>query len=434
MKDNCVLWLSGKKPKANEIACFSDESLYLKHAKDLYLDGVTEQPEIIFIDFVNYPNIVQDWVRNIHHRFPSTPIVVIVESSQSQLASDALSCGAVDYLLRPFSGTQLLTSVRNARFMLKNMKDMVAVSQASQKVLRLANRAAQTNNTTVLIQGESGTGKEKLAQFIHQMSARREKPFVAVNCAAIPENMLEAMLFGYTKGAYTGAVNSAAGKFELANGGTLLLDEISELPLELQGKLLRVLQEREVERLGSHSKVTLDVRVIASCNKDLRDLVSQGAFREDLYYRLDVLPLCWPALRQRMEDVIPLAQYFIRKYGEDRYYLSGSAREVLMSYNWPGNVRELENVIQRALVMARGMELQAEDLGLPLHQLCFDEAPGKRLQHTRKQAEFEYIYDLLQRFNGHRSRTAEALGMTTRALRYKLAAMRENGIDIDAIA
>ncbi|WP_326521501.1 sigma-54 dependent transcriptional regulator [Shewanella electrica] len=368
-------------------------------------------------------------------KFPATPTIVIVESGQSALASHALAGGAIDYLLYPYSQSQLLTSIREAHFMQQHIGDMVAVSPVSQQVLRLANRAAQTNGTTICIQGESGTGKEKLAQFIHQSSPRRDQPFVAVNCAAIPENMLEAMLFGHTKGAFTGAVNAVAGKFELANGGTLLLDEITELPLSLQSKLLRVLQEREVERIGSHQKIQLNLRIIVCCNKDLRELVAQGLFREDLFYRLDVLPLRWPALRERMEDVLPLAQHFIKKYGQDKYLLSSAARETLLAYEWPGNVRELENVMQRALVMARGMELQAEDLGLPLAvPVAANEDCGVRLRHTKKQAEFDYIYDLLQRFNGHRSRTAEALGMSTRALRYKLAAMREVGIDIDAIA
>ncbi|KFZ38174.1 ATPase AAA [Shewanella mangrovi] len=434
MNSQYVLWLANKRPKAGMLECFSRESLSLIYAKHDQLDDVSKTPDIIFIDFVNSAEHVETWVTAVRAKFPSTPMIVIVESGQSALASKALACGAIDYLLYPFTESQLFTSIRDAHFMRQNIGDMVAVSQVSQQVLRLANRAAQTNGTTICIQGESGTGKEKLAQFIHQTSPRSDKPFVAVNCAAIPENMLEAMLFGHAKGAFTGAVNAVAGKFELANGGTLLLDEISELPLGLQSKLLRVLQEREVERVGSHQKIRLNLRIIACCNKDLRELVAQGLFREDLFYRLDVLPLRWPALRERMEDVLPLAQHFIKKYGQDKYLLSSGARDTLLAYNWPGNVRELENVMQRALVMARGMELQAEDLGLPIAVVPQPDAGRTRLRHTKKQAEFDYIYDLLQRFNGHRSRTAEALGMSTRALRYKLAAMREVGIDIDAIA
>lgn len=435
MNSKSVLWLADKRPKTTLLESFNQESLSLIYTKSDQLHNVSRTPDIIFIDFVNSATQVDAWLSAVRAKFPATPTIVIVESGQSALASHALTCGAIDYLLYPYSQSQLLTSIREAHFMQRHIGDMVAVSPVSQQVLRLANRAAQTNGTTICIQGESGTGKEKLAQFIHQSSPRGDQPFVAVNCAAIPENMLEAMLFGHTKGAFTGAVNAVAGKFELANGGTLLLDEISELPLGLQSKLLRVLQEREVERIGSHQKIQLNLRIIVCCNKDLRELVAQGLFREDLYYRLDVLPLRWPALRERMEDVLPLAQHFIKKYGQDKYLLSGAARETLLAYDWPGNVRELENVMQRALVMARGMELQAEDLGLPLAvPVAANEDCGVRLRHTKKQAEFDYIYDLLQRFNGHRSRTAEALGMSTRALRYKLAAMREVGIDIDAIA
>jgi DNA-binding NtrC family response regulator len=247
--------------------------------------------------------------------------------------------------------------------------------------------------------------------------------------------MLEAMLFGYNKGAFTGAVSQQIGKFESANGGTLLLDEISELPLPLQAKLLRVLQERELERLGSNSKIKLDVRVIAASNKDLRQLVDQGLFRQDLFYRLDVLPLSWPALRERKDDIIPLAEFFVQKYADGKYVLSKEAKAALCQYSWPGNVRELENVVQRALVMARGIEVQAIDLNLPLPAVTAPESASiNHLKLNKKNAEFDYILGVLNQFNGHRTRAAEALGVSTRALRYKLAAMREHGVDIDAIA
>ncbi len=433
MNNPKILWLATSTPKTAKFNFFCSEDLQLHHYKDLSMLDKWSVPGMIFLDLAAANIDVRDWMIQLRGRFPNTPIVVLVESGQSHLASEALACGAADYLLRPFTMTQLQTSVRNAQFIFRNLSDIVAESQLSQQVLRLANRAAQTHNATVLIQGESGCGKEKLAKFIHDMSDRRDKPFVAINCAAIPANMLEAMLFGHTKGAFTGAVNNMEGKFELANGGTLLLDEISELPIELQSKLLRVLQEREVERLGSHKKIQLDLRIIASSNKALREQVNQGLFREDLFYRLEVLPLQWPALRERMEDVLPLAEHFIKKHGQDQFYFSPDAERTLMSYNWPGNVRELENVVQRALVMARGMELQAQDLGLPLVIAPMDDC-SHQLQNTKQQAEFDYICDLLRRFNGHRSRTAEALGMTTRALRYKLTAMKEAGININALS
>lgn len=431
-----LLWINQLPPSAEQSACIRDEDLSLLHATDIYQAVELcnqHSPELIFVDSQQTDMQLVDMVVLLHKRLPAAQLITMVESGQSELASKTLSSGAIDYLLKPFITSQLKTCIRNASSMRKGMDDMVAVSHASQQILRLANRAAQTA-TSVLILGASGTGKEKLAQFIHKVSERADKPFVAVNCAAIPENMLEAMLFGHSKGAFTGAVSQQAGKFELANGGTLLLDEISELPLELQGKLLRVLQEREVERLGSHQKIALDIRIIAACNRDLRDLVEQGLFREDLYYRLDVLPLSWPALRDRRDDILPLCSHFIAKHGDSKHYLSEDACSVVLAYNWPGNVRELENVIQRALVMARGMELQVEDLGLPKCNVKAAQICASHLQENKRQAEFDYIYDLLQRFRGHRSRTAEALGMTTRALRYKLAAMREHGMDIDAIA
>jgi len=286
----------------------------------------------------------------------------------------------------------------------------------------------------VLLHGESGTGKEKLARYIHNVSPRRDKPYVAVNCAAIPENMLEAMLFGYNKGAFTGAVSQQIGKFESANGGTLVLDEISELPLALQAKLLRVLQERELERLGSNQKIKLDLRIITASNKDLRLLVEQGLFRQDLFYRLDVLPLSWPALRERKDDIIPLAEFFIQKYADGKYLLSKEAKQLLLQYQWPGNVRELENVVQRALVMARGIEVQAIDLNLPMVQAAPEVVSANNLKRSKKNAEFDYILGVLTQCKGHRTKAALALGVSTRALRYKLAAMREHGVDIDAVA
>nr|WP_306173985.1 sigma-54 dependent transcriptional regulator [Pseudoalteromonas shioyasakiensis] len=375
-----------------------------------------------------------DLITLIRKTCTSGQVISLVDSSQSDIASLSLSKGgAVDFLLKPFFAEQLTLTIRNADSMRKGVEDLIAESIKSQQVLRLANRAAQTS-ASVLIMGESGTGKEKLAHFIHQASSRAEQPFIAVNCAAIPENMLESMLFGYNKGAFTGAISNQQGKFELANGGTILLDEISELPLELQAKLLRVLQEREVERLGSHQHIKLDIRVIASCNKPLREQVEKGLFREDLFYRLDVLPLSWPALRDRPEDILPLAKHFIAKYGSQQFSFSDDAENVMLCYNWPGNVRELENVVHRAIVMARGAQIQVDDLNLPY---CLPQAAricAAELKNNKKQAEYDYIYELLNQYKGHRKQTADALGVSTRALRYKLAAMREYGMDVDAIA
>ncbi len=369
--------------------------------------------------------------------FDGLDCVIMVNEHQAEIAAEAMCAGAIDYIVKPFGQQQLLDTVRGALRLRQAIPNLIAVSPMSLQVLQLARRAAKTS-ATILIGGESGTGKERLARYIHDMSARAEKPFVAINCAAIPEAMLESILFGHNKGAFTGAASAQPGKFELAQGGTLLLDEISELPLNLQAKLLRVLQEKEVERLGSNQTIFLDVRIIAASNKDLRRLVADGLFREDLFYRLDVLPVSWPALRERPDDIIPLATYFIERYAsQPGYRLSERACQLLLSYEWPGNVRELDNVIQRSLIMARGLHIQAVDLMLP-HCIIEPETVTldawhvpEGLSETRRNAEFQFVLETLRRFRGHRTRTADALGMTTRALRYKLAAMRENGIDIE---
>ncbi|MBE0378084.1 sigma-54 dependent transcriptional regulator [Pseudoalteromonas prydzensis] len=436
MDQKHLLWLAPEQPSREIELAINDEQyelLYTESIPDAISYCLSYQPELVLIDAQQAQMNLVDLVKLVKRTHLSCQIISLVESSQGELASQSLNNGAVDFLLKPFFADQLKLTIRNADSMKHGVSDLIAVSLKSQQVLRLANRAAQTS-ASVLIMGESGTGKEKLANFIHQSSPRADKPFVAVNCAAIPENMLESMLFGYNKGAFTGAVAQQAGKFELANGGTILLDEITELPLDLQAKLLRVLQEREVERLGSHQPIKLDIRVIAACNKPLREQVEKGQFREDLFYRLDVLPLMWPALRDRCDDILPLANYFIAKYDEEKFHFSSEAEQIMQDYHWPGNVRELENVVQRALVMARGIEIQATDLNLPENVKTLPSASTSKLKESKKQAEFDYIYNLLSRFNGHRTQTAEALGVSTRALRYKIAAMREYGMDIDAIA
>ncbi|WOJ29920.1 sigma-54 dependent transcriptional regulator [Citrobacter koseri] len=331
----------------------------------------------------------------------------------------------------------------------RNRNGFIAVSPASVSVMSLARRVAKYN-VSVLITGETGTGKECIAKYIHENACGSDAPYVGVNCAAIPESMLEAILFGYEKGAFTGAVASAAGKFEQANGGTLLLDEIGDMPLALQAKLLRVLQEQEVERLGSHKRIPLDIRLIASTNKDLQQEIAEGRFRQDLFYRISVVPIHITPLRERRQDILPLAQRFITKYrafhkGDLR--LSDEARTVLLRYDWPGNVRELENVIQRGMILCNGEEIHAADFGLAVRASqpeapVIEMMPAYREQETGnpsirdvklhgRLAEYQYIIDLLKRHKGNKSKTAEFLGITPRALRYRLASMRDEGIDIE---
>ena len=341
----------------------------------------------------------------------------------------------------------------------------VAYAPSSLRLIELARRVA-ASDCTVLIVGESGTGKEVLARFIHRRSPRAAQPFVAVNCAAIPENMLEAMLFGYEKGSFTGAQAAHPGKFEQAQGGTLLLDEITEMPLALQAKLLRVLQEREVERIGSRTAIALDVRVLATTNRRLREEVAAGRFREDLYYRLNVFPLALSPLRLRRDDVLPLAMQLLAnrcRPGERIPALSAEAAHLLLTYPWPGNVRELDNLLQRALILVNGPVIRPEHIqfelanegvassgggivinALPRHAsvkvisdiksaASKDTAPnGRSLANTLGQAERDLILDALRNGHGNRREAAERLGISPRTLRYKLARLREAGIDVPA--
>ena len=370
-------------------------------------------------------------------QYPGKNQIALLEPEQTELASCAMQHGAQDYLLLPLDIEQLTSLLHRLRRLEQADTKLIVCSTVSRQLLMLAHRAA-TTEASILLTGESGTGKEPLAHYIHRNSTRAEQAFIAVNCAAIPESILESILFGHVKGAFTGASCDQAGKFEQANGGTLLLDEIGEMPFLLQSKLLRVLQEREVERLGGHKTIKLDIRIIASTNKDLRKAVENGDFREDLFYRLDVLPLKITPLRERKEDILPLAEHFLQKHkhlcDNQCCYFSGLAQQHLLSHNWPGNVRELENTIQRALVMRRGQTIQAADLGIEntnSHSIVNAETPEMGLKASKRQAEFQYILDTLKRFRGHRSQSAESLGMTTRALRYKLVQMREEGIDIE---
>jgi two-component system response regulator FlrC len=364
--------------------------------------------------------------------------------------------------------------------------DPVACAATSTRLIELARRVA-ASDCTVLIVGESGTGKEVLARFIHRCSPRSRQPFIAVNCAAIPENMLEAMLFGYERGAFTGAHAAHAGKFEQAQGGTLLLDEITEMPLGLQAKLLRVLQEREVERLGGRTPIQLDVRVLATTNRRLREEVAAGRFREDLYYRLNVFPLAIAPLRTRRDDVLPLAMQLLNarcRPGEQIPALSADAAHLLLTYPWPGNVRELDNLLQRALILVNGPVIRQEHIQFELandggaaepHMAAkivltkdsvLDRAPAagfaaglggaatgaapgsgamadslamansaamvNSLANSLGQAERDLILDALRTGQGNRREAAERLGISQRTLRYKLARLREAGIDVPA--
>ena len=303
-------------------------------------------------------------LQKVKANIPQLPVVLMTAYGTIQKAVEAMRAGAADYLVKPFDAEALVEMLRNYLPDVGDDPEVVAEDPGTRKLATLARRVAGTD-ATVMISGESGTGKEVFAQMIHRHSARNQGPFVAINCAAIPENMLEASLFGYEKGAFTGAYQSRAGKFEQAQGGTLLLDEISEMDLGLQAKLLRVLQEREVERLGGRELIPLDVRVLATTNRTMREEVAAGRFREDLFYRLNVFPLHLSPLRQRRADILPLANRLIRRYcqgGRRLPHLSKQAQQALLEHRWAGNVRELDNVIQRALILLCGDQIEVADL------------------------------------------------------------------------
>jgi len=375
------------------------------------------------------------------------PLVLMTAYGDVPKAVAAVRAGAADYLAKPFEAPLLLDKLHGLLARSRaGVEDFVAADPKMQALVALARRVAGSE-ASVMISGDSGCGKEVLARFIHAESSRADGPFVAINCAAIPENMLEAVLFGYEKGAYTGAHKSAPGKFEQAQGGSLLLDEISEMDLGLQAKLLRVLQEREVERLGGRQPIPLDLRVLATSNRVLPDEVAAGRFREDLFYRLNVFPMQLPALRERRGDILPLARALLARHalGGRDYRLAADAERALLAHPWPGNVRELDNVLQRALVLARGAEIVAGDLlfegfggGQPeaVRGAVGDAgevAPGgddSGLHSDLRCREQRLILDTLEACGGRRKDAADALGISPRTLRYKLSRMREDGVDV----
>jgi two-component system response regulator FlrC len=379
-------------------------------------------------------------LKSIRHNYPKLPVLIMTAYGTIDDAVQAMKDGACNYMAKPFAPEVLLNMI-NQYLPLQVQDDCepIVADSSSIELLKLAKKVANTE-ASVMVLGPSGSGKEVLAQYIHKYSPRSQAAFVAINCAAIPENMLEATLFGYEKGAFTGAIQACPGKFEQAQGGTILLDEITEMDLGLQAKILRVLQEREVERLGGRKTIKLDVRVIATSNRDLKEAVSDGAFREDLYYRLNVFPLAWLPLNQRRDDILPLAQYLIaricQKDGNVTPDLTTAARSKLFAYDWPGNVRELDNVIQRALILQSDRCIDAGDLlidnfELPKAQDTVSSASkDDKLGSELKLQEHQIILDTLHACRGSRKDVAERLGISPRTLRYKIARMRDSGIQI----
>jgi two-component system response regulator FlrC len=383
-------------------------------------------------------------VRELRRAGSDTPAIVITAHGTVEDAVAAMKLGAFDFLTKPFSPTDLLHlatralggeraapavaggRARGHETAAPRRRTLVSRDPAMLRVLEVAESVA-SSRAPVLVQGESGTGKELLARYVHESGCRRGKPFIAVNCAALPRDLLESELFGHERGAFTGAITRKTGKFELASGGTILLDEISEMELGLQAKLLRVLQEYEIDRVGGTAPVPVDVRVVATTNRRLRELVDRGRFREDLYYRLTVIPLVLPPLRERRGDVDLLIDHFLTRFGGGRRLsLSSDAREALRERPWPGNVRELENALERAALLARGPEIGAEDLadGEPQPLRI---GVGGLAGLTVREVERRLILDTLERTKNNRTRAARLLGISIRTLRNKLAEYRQRG-------
>ena len=381
-------------------------------------------------------------LKSIKSAYPKMPMLIMTAYGTIDDAVQAIKDGASNYMAKPFAPEVLLNMVNQyVPLQTHDVFEPVVADKKSIELLNLAKKVA-TTDASVMVLGPSGSGKEVLAQYVHYNSARNGKPFVAINCAAIPENMLEATLFGYEKGAFTGAVQACPGKFEQAQGGTILLDEITEMDLALQAKILRVLQEREVERLAGRKTISLDVRVIATSNRDLKEAVKAGVFREDLYYRLNVFPLTWLALSERRDDIIPLAKHLVerlcQKSGEAIPEFTAAARSKLIAYHWPGNVRELDNVVQRALILHSEQKIDATDLLIENFDTpMLIESPSETITEDKlgselKLQEHQIILDTLQACQGSRKDVAERLGISPRTLRYKIARMRDSGIQIPA--
>jgi len=383
-----------------------------------------------------------EFLQAIKRQNAALPVVVMTAFGSVETAVEAMKAGASDYVLKPFSLGEMRMVIRKELDVHKLREEnrslrealgkryahpnVVARSPKMQEVLATVDRVAPTNST-VLLGGESGVGKDLIARAVHEKSRRASGPFIKINSSAIPENLLESELFGYEKGAFTGAGTSKPGKFELADKGTLFLDEIGDVPLAIQVKLLRVLQEREFERLGGTRTVKVDVRLIAATNRDLREALEQGTFREDLYYRLNVVPMDIAPLRQRKEDIPELVNLFISRFAGDSGKpvegITPEAMQILVNYHWPGNVRELQNIIERACALAKGTVLEVEDIHLDLRPARALNGAGNFLPEgmTLEQWEDEMIRESLRRANGNKSQAARLLGLSRNALRYRLS-------------
>lgn len=404
----------------------------------------SQQFDLIITD-MKMPDLTGiDVLRKAKELSPSTAVVIITAYGSIENAVEAMHLGAFNYLIKPFTpdtiemvlekvkehlslvaeNTYLRQQVSGAPG--QNRSTVVANSSLMKKILDDIEQIAKSN-ANVLITGESGTGKEVIAHLIHHQSPRAARPFIKVNCAAIPESLVESELFGHEKGAFTGASELHRGRFELAHTGSLLLDEITEVPLSLQAKFLRAIQEHEFERIGGVKPIHVDVRLISTSNRDMKEAIENKKIREDLYYRLNVVPIHLPPLRNRIEDIIPLAECFITKFCQDNHKekirLSEEAKRLLLNYSWPGNVRELANIIERTVVLNTRGVIQADDIYLHNDLPPSESQEGSTLQELEK----KLIIETLQKMNNNRTKTAQSLGISIRTLRNKLQEYSKQG-------
>jgi len=430
----------------NLIKDFLKESLSRqKHKVDLASSGEEALDKIkrgeydIILSDIRMPKMSGMELLKATRKFsPEAKIMLMTAYGTIDNAVEAMKLGAFDYITKPFSADDIEIKIRKAlefkKLELENRRlrsvigekyrfeNIVGKSPQMKKIFESVEVVANSRSS-VLITGESGTGKELIAKAIHYNSSRKQEPFVPINCAALPEGLIESELFGHEKGAFTGAIRSTQGKFEQATGGTLLLDEISEIPLSLQAKLLRVLQEREFERVGSGESIQVDVRIISTSNQNLIERVENGKFREDLFYRLNVIPIHISPLRERKEDIIPLTEHFLRKYSSrNNRFIEGISEKVFqmfMEYIWPGNVRELENFMERAVVTSKGKILVPEDFP---KEIFFKKGLNKiGVGSSLEEVERSLILKTLEACGGNKTKAAEILGVSTRTLRNKLS-------------
>ncbi len=418
--------------------------------RDFQVEVDKEQFDLIFVEINSQNGHNMELLEYAHRKSPYTPIIITSESEKADVVVQAMNRGATDFLVHPLSETRLTVAIRKAienkeqRFEIDyhrrkqdavyDFRDVIALSQSMKDVLTSLEKFANTDST-ILITGETGTGKSFLSGTVHFNSPRKKKPFVKINCANIPEDLLESELFGHEKGAFTGADKQRVGRFEQASGGTIFLDEIGEMSIGLQTKLLRVLEEKAFERVGGNKTIHVDVRVIAATNKDLNDQIEKGLFREDLYYRINVLPIRLPPLRERELCIIPLANVLLKKYCQatrrDIGSFTSEAMGRIQAYNWPGNIRQLANTIERAVILAEGIQIVPENLLLPhltesSHNIVEDEAPARNGQEPTIRdislagQEKDLILRVLEESLWVQKNAANKLGISPRALNYKI--------------